>query len=98
MRPRECSVRESLLWKAEPAHSDGAADADSEYEAQQLNEGHRRIRHPGLQMLRRELAHPDRQRHPRQERHERCERDDIGRCPEPEIGDDGGAEARSDRR
>ena len=50
---------------AEPADGDRAADADTEHEAEQLDERARGVRDAGLQVLGRELTHPDRERHPR---------------------------------
>ena len=74
----ERRVGHDLRRCAEPALRDRPADADAEDEAEELDEGARGVRDAGLEVLRRELAHPHRERHAGQEGHEGRERDDVG--------------------
>ena len=69
--------RDLLTHRPEPVDGDRAADPDAEDETEELDERARRVRDAGLQVLARELPHPDRQPHAREERDERGERDEI---------------------
>ena len=69
-------VRRDLTDRPEPVECDRTADFDSEDEPEELDERARGVRNARLEMLARELSHPDRQRHPGEEG------DECGECHE----------------
>ena len=73
----EHRIRRDLSDRPEPVERDRAADLDAEDEPEELDERARGVRDAGLEVLARELPHPDRQRHPGEEGDERRERHEI---------------------
>jgi hypothetical protein len=94
----ERRLRGDLADRAEPVHGDRPTDLDAEDETEKLDERARRVGDAGLEMLGRELSHPDRERHAWEDRHECGKRDEIGRRVEAELRKRRRAEAGSDPR